>query len=150
MSRYFERHTYVVTKSINAPLKFTYAWCTDYREDDNRITGSKTETKILQRTNRRVILVRAREQNGKTMLSVKIIALHPPNAWYLDQVGEDEDVVGLYKLTRVGQKKTRLHMTFTEKYKILDAPTKEQDRIAINQMWEKYVVTLENDYASKG
>ena len=148
MVGYTKRHTYRVTKTINAPLKFVYDWCTDYREDDNQITGSKAQFRILQKTNRRVIYLRTFEQDGKAMTGVKMVALRPPKAWYLDQVGEDEDAIGIYKLTRVGPEKTKLNMTFTEKYKISDAPTKEEDRNQTDQMWDKYVAALEEDYAS--
>jgi len=137
-----------VTKTVNAPLKFVYEWCTDYREDDNQITGSKAQFRILQKTNRRVIYLRTHERDGKTMICVKMVTLRPPKAWYLDQVGEDEDVIGIYKITRMGPEKTRLDMTFTEKYKISDAPTKEEDRKNTDQMWDKYVAALEEDYAS--
>jgi hypothetical protein len=148
MVRYSKRHSYRVTKTINAPLKFVYDWCTDYREDDNLITRSKAEFKILQKTNRRVIYLRTSERNGKSMIGVKMVTLRPPKAWYLDQVGEDEDAIGAYKLTHVGPEKTRLDMTFTEKYKISDAPTKVEDRNLTVQMWDKYVAALEKDYAS--
>jgi hypothetical protein len=77
-----------------------------------------------------------------------MVTLRPPKAWYLDQVGEDEDVIALYRLTRVGSEKTTLDMRFTEKYKINDAPTKEEDRNQTDQMWNKYVAALEKDYAS--
>jgi len=147
MVRYTERHTYRVKKTFKAPPKFVYDWCTDYREDDNLITGSKAQLKILQKTKRRVIYVRTYERDGKTMIGVKMVTLRPPKAWYLDQVGEDEDVIGIYKLTRVGPEKTRLDMTFTEKYKISDAPTKEEDRNHTDQMWAKYVAALEKDYS---
>lgn len=148
MVRYSERHTYRVTKTIDAPLKFVYDWCTDYREDDPQITGSKAQFKILQKTNRRVIYLRTDERNGRTMIHVKMVTLRPPKAWHLDQVGEDEDAIGIYKLTRVGSERTRLDMTFTEKYKISDAPTKEEDRKVTDQMWDKYVTALEKDYTS--
>lgn len=148
MVHYTERHTYHVTKTINAPLRFVYGWCTDYREDDNRITGSKTQFKILQKTKHRVIYLRTSERDGKPMIGVKMVTLRPPKSWYLDQVGEDEDAIGIYKLTRVGPEKTRLDMTFTEKYKISDAPSRKQDRNQTTQMWDKYVAALENDYAS--
>lgn len=82
------------------------------------------------------------------MIGVKMVTLLPPRAWYLDQVGEDEDAIGIYKLTRVGPGKTRLDMTFKEKYKISNAPTKEEDRNHTDQMWDKYVAALEKDYAS--
>jgi hypothetical protein len=149
MDQYSKCHTYRVTKTIEAPLKYVYDWCTDYREDDNQITGSRTQFKILQKTNRRVIYLRISEREGKPMIGVKMVALHPPKSWYLDQVGEDEDAVGTYKLTRVGSEKTRLDMIFTEKYKIRDAPSRKQDRNQTTQMWNKYVAALENDYASK-
>lgn len=148
MVGYTERHTYRVMKMINAPLNFVYDWCTDYREDDNQITGSKAQFKILQRTNRRVVYLRTSERDGKTVIGVKMVTLRPPRAWYLDQVGEDEDVIGIYKLTREGPKQTRLDMTFTEKYKISDAPTREQDRNDTDQMWDKYVAALEEDFAA--
>ena len=148
MACYSERHTYRVKKIINAPLRFVYDWCTDYREDDNQITGSKTQFKILQKTNRRVIYLRTNERHGRTVVGVKMVTLRPPKAWYLDQVGEDEDVIALYRLTRVGSEKTTLDMRFTEKYKINDAPTKEEDRNQTDQMWNKYVAALEKDYAS--
>src|SRR5208337_4078536 len=148
MVDYTHCHTYRVTKTVNAPLKFVYEWCTDYREDDNQITGSKAQFRILQKTNRRVIYLRTHERDGKTMICVKMVTLRPPKAWYLDQVGEDEDVIGIYKITRMGPEKIRLDMTFTEKYKISDAPTKEEDRKNTDQMWDKYVAALEEDYAS--
>ena len=148
MVRYSKRHMYRVTKIINAPLKFVYDWCTDYREDDNQITGSKAQFKILQKTNRRVIYLRTYERDGRTMIGVKMVTLRPPKAWHLDQVGEDEDAIGIYKLTRVGLEKTRLDMTFTEKYRISDAPTKEEDRKVTDQMWDRYVAALEKDYTS--
>ena len=143
-----EKHTYHVSKVCNAPLKFVYDWLTDYREDDNLITGSKKQFKILQKTKRRVIYLSTYEREGKTMSAVKMVTLRPPKAWHLDQVGEEEDVIGSYKLTRVGPRKTKLDMTFTEKYKISDAPTKEEDRNHTDQMWDKFVAALEKDYGS--
>ena len=148
MVRYSKRHTYRVMKTIKAPLKFVYNWCTDYREDDNELTGSKAQFKILQKTRRRVIYLRTLERDGKTMIGVKMVTLRPPRAWYLDQVGDDEDAIGVYRLTRAEPEKTRLDMKFTEKYKISGAPTKEQDRKETDQMWDKYVAALEKDYAS--
>ena len=148
MVRYSKRHTYRVTKTINAPLKFVYDWCTDYREDDNQLTGSKVQFKILQKTNRRVIYLRTSRRNRIAMISVKIVTLRPPKSWHLDQVGEDEDVTGIYELTRSGSGRTRLDMTFTEKYKISDAPTKEEDKKSTDEMWDKYVAALEKDYTS--
>jgi len=143
-----ETHTYQVSKVINAPLKFVYEWCTDFREDDNQITGSKTQRKILQKTKRRVIYISTYDREGRMMSGVNIVTLRPPKAWNLEYVGEEEDEIGRYKLTRVGPSKTRLDMTFTEKYKISGAPTKEEDKSVTDQTWDKYVARLEMDYSS--
>ena len=144
-----EKHTYHVSKVFQAPLKFVYSWLTDYREDDNKITGSKKQFKILQKTRRRVIYLSTFKRREKTVSAVKMVTLHPPKAWHLDQIGEEEDVIGDYKLTRLGSRKTRLNMTFTEKYKISHAPTKEEDRKDTDKMWDKFVLALENDYTSQ-
>jgi len=143
-----ETHTYRVMKIINAPLKFVYDWCTDYREDDNQITGSKTQRKILQKTKRRAIYLSSYEKEGKIISGVNMVILRPPQAWNLDYVGEEEDEFGKYKLAYVGPSKTRLDMTFTEKYKISNAPSKSEDKKHTDELWDKYVVRLEMDYAS--
>jgi DUF971 family protein len=148
MIRYSERHSYRVTRTINAPIKFVYNWCTDYREDDNELTGSKAQFKILQKTSHRVIYLRTIQREGKTSIAVKIVTLRPPKAWFLDQVGDDEDATGVYTLTWLGPKRTRLDMKFTENYKITDAPTREQDKKQTDQMWDKYLTELEKDYIS--
>ena len=141
-------HTVHVSKVIKAPLNFVYNWCTDFREDDNEITGSKTKRIILQKTKRRVIYVSTYKLRGKTISSVDIVALRPPNAWHLDFVGQEGDEIGEYKLTRIGPRKTRLNMTFKIKYKIANPPTKEEDTKSTSKFWDKYVAAVEKDYAS--
>jgi hypothetical protein len=42
------KRTYQVSKIINAPLKFVYDWCTDYREDNSNIIASKSKIRILE------------------------------------------------------------------------------------------------------
>ena len=148
MTRYSKSHSYRVSKTINAPLKFVYNWCTDYRKDDNELTGSKAQFKILQKTSRRVIYLRTVKRDERVSIAVKMVSLKPPRAWYLDQVGDDEDAIGVYTLLRVTPERTRLNMKFTENYKIANAPTKEQDRKQTGQIWDKYVTALEKDYAS--
>jgi hypothetical protein len=143
-----ETHTYRVSKIINAPMKFVFDWCTDFREDDNQITGSKTQRKILEKTKHRVIYISAYERDGKGVSGVNIVTLKPPNAWHLEYVGEEEDEIGRYKLKRLGPSRTRLDMIFTEKYRVNNAPTKEEDRSHTEQMWDKYVAALETDFSS--
>jgi hypothetical protein len=143
-----ETHTYRVSKIINAPLKFVFDWCTDFREDDNQITGSKTQRKILQKTKRRAIYISTCERDGRRVSGVNIVTLKAPKAWHLEYVGEEEDEIGGYRLKRLGPRRTRLDMIFTEKYRISNAPTKEEDMSQTEQMWDRYVAALESDFSS--
>ena len=142
-------HTIHVLKTINAPLKFVYDWCTDFREDDNKITGSKTRRIILQKTKQRVVYVSAYRSSGRFRYGVSTVTLRPPNGWHLDHVGEEDDEIGDYRLTRLGSSKTKLGMTFRGKYKTRNAPTKREDAKQTSEMWDKYVAALERDYAHR-
>ena len=142
-------HTYQISKMINAPLKFVYNWCVDFREDDPKIWGSRTRRIILQRTKRRVIYMSTLKRRGRATSAVRIVTLHPPNVWHLDLVGQENDEIGDYRLTSLGPKKTRLDITFTVKYKIANAPTKEKDAKETSEVWDKYVVALERDYSRR-
>lgn len=136
-----------VSKVINAPIRFVYSWCTDYRESDTKLTGSKAKRRILLKTEHRVIYVSSYRSGGKSRNAVNVVTLYPPRAWHLDFIGDDDDEVGDYVLTRLGPQKTRLDMTFEEHYKTRRAPTKAQDLKHTNEVWDKYVPALENDYA---
>ena len=134
---------------INAPLKFVYNWCVDFKEDDPKIWGSRTRRIILQKTKRRVIYMSTLKRRGRTASAVRIVTLRPPNAWHLDLVGQESDEIGDYRLTSLGPRKTSLGITFKVKYKITDAPTKEKDTNETNEVWDKYIAALEKDYARR-
>ena len=144
---YTKTHTLHVSKVINAPIRFVYDWCTDYRESDTKITGSKAKRRILLKTEHRVIYLSSYRSGGKPRNAVNVVTLYPPKAWHLDFTGDDDDEVGDYVLTRLGPRKTRLDMTFEERYKTRRAPTKDQDLKHTNEVWDKYAKALENEYA---
>ena len=143
-----ESQTFHVSKIINAPLKFVYDWCVDYREDDNKITGSDTEMSIVQRTKRRVLFITSDKDGAKAINSINIVTLKQPNGWHLDFAGPvaDEDVG--YKLKRLGPKKTRLDLKVKVDYKIPSPPTKEEGETGTSQKWDKLIAALEREYAS--
>jgi hypothetical protein len=37
-------------KTFKAPLEYVFEWCTDLREDDGKMTGSKRKRTILVKT----------------------------------------------------------------------------------------------------
>ena len=135
-----------VSKTIHAPLRFVYDWCTDYRETDPKITGSKANRKILMRTKQRVIYTESYRSRGKPRTAVDVVTLYPPKAWHLDFVSDEDDEVGDYVLSPLGPRKTRLDMTFTESYKVAQAPSKAQYASHVSQVWDKYVEALQKEY----
>jgi hypothetical protein len=147
--KYTKSHTIKVSKTIRAPLHFVYDWCTDYKESDPKITGSKSKRKILLKSKHRVVYVMNYKSHGKLKSAVDVVTLYPPKAWHLDFTGDEDDEVGDYALTSLGPRKTRLDMKFQEHYKISKAPTQAQDVKHTHEIWNKYVVALERDYARK-
>jgi hypothetical protein len=144
---YTHKHTLHISKTIEAPLRYVYDWCTDYRESDPKIIGSKRRRRILFRAKNRVIYVSEYMKNGQPHNAVNVVTLYPNKGWHLDCVGDEDDEVGEYHLVRLSPKQTRLDMTFRESYKIRNAPTKAVDTRLTNEIWNKYVATLEKDYA---
>jgi len=142
--------TYHVTKVLNAPLKFAYRWCTDFRDSDPKITGSGNKRKILEKTKERVVynsqFTIRYKHGGKTLNAVNIVTLHPPRSWHLDSRGDEDDEVGEYRLSRLGPSKTRLDMKFIERWKIRDYPPKAEYLKSIHAVWDKYAASLEKDY----
>jgi hypothetical protein len=139
-----------VSKTINAPLSYVFSWCTDFSEDDPKITGSKSQRKILEKTKKRVIYAQLyNDEKGQQKVAVDIVSLKSPRYWHLDYFGEEDDETGEYKLTRLGKNKTRLDMLFKEKWKISNPPTKAWQVQHTNEIWDKYIAALEHDYNSE-
>jgi hypothetical protein len=80
--------------------------------------------------------------------AVDVVTLHPPNAWHLDFIGDEDDETGDYALSSLGPRKTKLNMTFTAHYKIVNAPSKAQDAKQTREVWNKYAAALERDYST--
>ena len=105
------------SKIIDAPVRFVYDWCTDYREDDYKLTGAKTRRIILEKTSRRVVYVNY-QKGSKVGLSVGIVTLSPPNRWHYDSIGDQRNVTGDYRLTKIGPSRVKLEMQFKRTWKV--------------------------------
>ncbi len=140
-----------VSKTINAPLRYVYDWCTDYREDDPQITGSHSQRKILEKTKKRVIYAQIYVgADGNQKVAVDIVTLKSPTSWHLDYFGEEDDETGEYRLKSLGKGKTRLDMVFKEKWKsIAKVPSIAEQVKSTSEVWDKYVAALERDYSSE-
>ncbi len=140
-----------VSKTINAPLRFVYDWCTDFRDDDPRITGSGSQRVVVERTKKRVIYTQIyKGADGNQKVEVDIVTLQGPTSWHLDAFGQEEDETGDYRLKSLGRNKTRLDMVFRDKWKdIAKPPSKEENAKHTSEVWDKYKAALEKEYSKK-
>jgi hypothetical protein len=137
---------YRLSETFNAPQEYVFAWCTDFRDDDNKMIGSKTERKILEKSPERVIW-RVRYKDGKGFTEgVRAVWLDPPKSWHLDTCGDGREV-GEYKLKALGKSKTRLDMKFVVTYdgkdEVEDKDEWEADGV---KHWKIYKKALEADF----
>jgi len=138
-----------VSKTINAPMKYVFNWCTDFREDDPALTGSKSQRKILEKTKKRVVYASIYTGNdGSLKVGVNIVTLKSPVSWHMEYFGEEDVELGDYKLVSLGKNKTKLNMVFKEKWKTETIPTIEEQVESTNKVWDQYVAALEKDYNS--
>lgn len=140
--------TYRHSRIFNAPIQFVYDWCTDYSPLDSKITGSKFERIILEKTKERVVYAGYKTgRDGKPKLAVRVVTLHPKTySWHLDYFAEEDLEVGDYKLKRVGKDKTRFDMVLKNKWKHGRSPSKEEFEAGTKKTWDKFASALERDY----
>jgi hypothetical protein len=136
-------------KLIRAPTSFVYRWCTDYREDDDRITNDLYHFRskvVLREPDRviRIITVPGRDRNRCT--DVEIITLKPPLRWSLEKFSLTDDETGEYRLTRKGPALTCLEMRFKTKWKGTIPPSRTAYRALFHQVWDRYVETIEREF----
>jgi hypothetical protein len=138
--------TYKVSKTINAPLDFVYDWCTDYREDDLKMIGSKNKRNIHERTEERVIWTVEGMKLPSGTEPVRVVWLRPPNAWHLETCGDGNEVWD-YKLAPLSKNRTRLDIAFTELSIDRAKLQSREDYVAETlDHWDRYAESLERDY----
>jgi hypothetical protein len=143
---YTKTNIFRVSKTIRVPIAFVYSWCTDYRETDPKITGSKSKRRILLKTKQRAIYVSTYTSGGQPRSTVNVVTLHPPRSWHLDGIGDEIDANVDYVLTKLGRRKTRLDIAAAVHYKTHEVATKAQDAKEDSEVWDKYVAALEKEY----
>jgi len=137
---------YKVSETFNAPIEYVFAWCTDFREDDAKYTGSKAVRKILKK-GPELVVWHIRYKEGKSFAEgVRAVWLNPPKSWHLDTCGDGREV-GDYKLTPLGKSKTRLDMKFVVTYDSKkDVEDKDEWEEDGRKHWKIYRKALEADF----
>lgn len=138
--------TYKISQTFKAPLDYVFGWCTDFREDDGKMTGSKAKTTFLERTDKRIVWVTEYKEKGKPQEGIRVVWLHAPDSWTLDTCGDQREL-GEYNLTQKGKNKTKLDMKFQISF---DSKEEVQDRKKwekeVDEEWDIFRTHLENDY----
>ena len=133
---------YKLSETFNAPQDYVFKWCTDFREDDNKLVGSKVVRNILEKNSRRVIW-HVRYKDGTE--GVRAVWLNPPKSWHLDTCGDGRER-GDYRLTSLGKSKTRLDMKFVVTYESKkDVEDKDEWEGDGRKHWKIYKKALEAD-----
>lgn len=145
--RIFASHRGRVTKVAEVPLKYAYDWCTDYRSDDGKLSRSRPRFEVIRAGSNRVARVRISATDSATpAVAVELVRLLPPDAWHVDQIDEEDLNSVDYKLTRLGPKRTRITLTFNERWMTPKHPTRREWLQGANNFWDKLVVALEADF----
>ena len=145
--RVFATHHAQVTKTIKAPIKYVYEWCTDFRSDDGKFSSSKRRSKVIHVGSDHVVRIfeRVTPIESPTVV-VELVRLTPPDAWHKDQIGvTDLDAVD-YKLARLDSGRTRVTVSLTERWMTRKHPTRSQWVRNANRYWDTLVAALEEDY----
>jgi hypothetical protein len=146
------RRSMTFRKVIDAPLEFVFRWCTDYRDDDDRITDDIYHYRadiVLREPRRivRVITVPGADRNRST--EVEVIRMFPPDRWSLQKLSLTDDKQGRYRLRRLGPAQTVLEMRFTETWRLRKIPSRERYRRLFHRVWDRYVERLEAEHRQR-
>jgi hypothetical protein len=146
--RIYATHEARLTKTIEAPLKYVYDWCTDYRTDDGKFSKSKPRFQVLRPSKDRVVRLRTSGTRKSPVLALELIRLNPPNGWHVDQIDESDLETTDYRLTRVGPRRTRITLDIVERWTTAKHPTRSEWVEGSGRYWDRLVAALETRHRS--
>jgi hypothetical protein len=127
---------YGTSKIVKAPIEEVFDWCTDYREDDHKITGDPGVEKILEKTKERVMYRIDDEKDGRKMSQLTTVWLMPPKRWVAYGKGDKWDFIAEYTLTRKG-KNTKLDIWIDEVGKLGPPQSLQGQEAWLSGHWDK-------------
>ncbi len=147
--RIFATHTGRLSKIVDAPLRYVYDWCTDFRTDDAKLAGSEQRHRVVRVSPQRLVRIKvAGNRAGNPAMAVELVRLSPPNAWHKDTIGEtDLDAID-YKLIALGPKKTRVSLVLVERWIVPRFPKKTDWLRHSSKYWDELVLAIEERYRS--
>jgi len=147
--RFYGTTTVRVSRVIQAPPRYVYDWCTDYRSDDGRFSKARPRPsfRVIRISPRRVVRIRVHRGSGRDpALTVERIRLTPSRSWHMDQFDETDQQSVDYRVRAVGRARTRFQLLSTERWLTPDFPTREALRAQIAGTWARFAAAIEADY----
>jgi hypothetical protein len=141
--------TYGITTVFEAPLGYVYEWCTDFRDDDPQIVGASFTRHILKKTKEGVVWIQHYKKDLEEREGVRTVKLDPPDAWHLKSFNDEVSRIGEYRLTKLGEDRTRLKIVIKSRYKGVEPEPKAKLQAALQEDWRKYKAALESDYSQR-
>jgi hypothetical protein len=147
--RVFATHTATISKIIDAPLRYVYDWCTDFRSDDAKREGSEIRHRVVKVSPERLVRVKVGRHGARTpTTNVEVVRLSPPNAWHKDTIGEEDLDSMDYKLTALGPNKTRFSLVMVERWMVPKFPKKADWVQGSSKYWDGLVRAIEERFRS--
>lgn len=137
---------YSLDVDFHAPSRFVFDWCTDFREDDYKISGENSRRHVLTKSGGKVVWIQHNPGRRLSDERVRIVTVSPPRNWQLEGFGEEYDLRGKYSVQPKGRHAASLHMDFIVEYKTVEPETAEEFLSDLSEEWERYRKALEKDY----
>jgi hypothetical protein len=147
--RFYGTTTVRVSLVIQAPSRYVYDWCTDFRSDDGRFSKARPRPnfRVIRVSSRRVVRIRVSRASGRDpALTVERILLSPPRSWHQDQLDETDQQSVDYRVSALGRARTRFQLLSTERWLTPDFPTRKALRAQIAGTWARFAAAIESDY----
>lgn len=144
---------YAVSVVFRAPLKFSYAWCTDYTPGDAKIAGEDKsfglERRIVARTARQVVFENLYDHGAGWAWERHTVTLSPPDHWHSDGYGNYHEAHLDYRLTELPEDRTRFDMRWRSKPTGLSRGSRSPKVVVerfVLRLWRLRGRALERDY----
>jgi hypothetical protein len=137
---------YGIDVTFDAPLRYVYEWCTDFRDDDPLISGGEYPREIVRRSKDRFVWTQRFRSEDVERVGVRVVTLEPPRAWHNEVSEPGREGTFDYRLTRLGSDKTRLRITASVTYKSMQTEDKQALERSLAASWAKYREALQKDY----
>jgi hypothetical protein len=140
--------TYEIRSTFDAPLPFSFRWCTDYTPGDARLSGEEFTRRILQRSARRVVYQDLEDQPDGWHWTHSEITLHPPNHWHAEITGSHRCWKIDYRLRELPDGRTELWFRGRRTPTAIGRRNPSQAELCsdLRTLWKNYGTALARDY----